>query len=196
MAHCFPAAGKWRRESKNPQRKRGKPVDFSSNPGTRLAWKSVEAILKGAVYPRERPRNLARERVEEEFSFRKVFYFSADGFFSYFTSYPNEEWTFGRTSRFLMRFINCTHNVNHPKTNTFEATNSGIAFEQRTGKTDFVIALQVSFAYPVYAVVLCAVDDTAVANNERTYRESETKRGEYRTKFWTWSSVFNEDNFL
>lgn len=78
MAHCFPAAGKWRRESKNPQRKRGKPVDFSSNPGTRLAWKSVEAILKGAVYPRERPRNLARERVEEEFSFRKVFYFSAD----------------------------------------------------------------------------------------------------------------------
>lgn len=111
MAHCFPAAGKWRRESKNPQRKRGKPVDFSSNPGTRLAWKSVEAILKGAVYPRERPRNLARERVEEEFSFRKVFYFSADGFFSYFTSYPNEEWTFGRTSRFLMRFINYTHNV-------------------------------------------------------------------------------------
>lgn len=72
MAHCFPAAGKWRRESKNPQRKRGKPVDFSSNPGTRLAWKSVEAILKGAVYPRERPRNLAREkssRFEKYFTF-------------------------------------------------------------------------------------------------------------------------------
>lgn len=103
MAHCFPAAGKWRRESKNPQRKRGKPADFSSNPGPRLAWKSVEAILKGAVYPRERPRNLARERVEEESSFRKVFYFSADiyAFFSYTSLLYNEKWIFVESSRFI-----------------------------------------------------------------------------------------------
>lgn len=65
-----------------------------------------------------------------------------------------------------------THNGESSK-DEYKATNSGIAFEQRTGKTDFVIALRVSFAYPVYAVVPCAVDDTAVANNERTYRESE-----------------------
>lgn len=105
MAHCFPAAGKWRRESKNPRRKRGKPVDFSSNPGTGLAWKSVQAILKGAVYPRERPRNLARERVEEELSFRKVFYFSADiyALFSpfYISLFQRGTWSFYPTSRFI-----------------------------------------------------------------------------------------------
>lgn len=154
MAHCFPAAGKWRRESKNPRRKRGKPVDFSSNPGTGLAWKSVQAILKGAVYPRERPRNLARERVEEELSFRKVFYFSADIYALFSPFYisllvPTSNLNFlsnleihkltqpRDSSNWFIRYT-----VNHRKDEYVRrsTTNSGIAFEQRTGKRDFVIA--------------------------------------------------------
>lgn len=200
MAHCFPAAGKWRRESKNPRRKRGKPVDFSSNPGTGLAWKSVQAILKGAVYPRERPRNLARERVEEELSFRKVFYFSADiyALFSpFYISLPVPTRNLDFLSNLEIhqidstsRFIKLTHKVHGESSkrrirskkydefwNNIRTTDRKKRFRNR--------ALRVSFAYPVYAVALCAVDDSAVANNERTYRESETKN-EYQAKFLTW----------
>lgn len=97
-----------------------------------------------------------------------------------------------------------THNVHGESSSEdeYEATNSGIAFEQRTGKTDFVIALRVSFAYPVYAVVPCAVDDTAVANNERTYRESEKTTPSIKPSFGFGDGLVDsryltsEDNFL
>lgn len=174
-AHCSPAAGKWRRESKNPRRKQEKHGDFSSNPATRLAWLEIgrNDPERSSVSTRETQKlgeGESAPRLEEEKS-RKVFYFSAD--FLWILSYFIVSLAFQRLfSRFVkgMRFTNWLINTHGESSNDEYILNGQFWNSIRTGKTDFVIELQVGFAYPVYAVV----DDTA--NNERTYRESETKR--------------------